>query len=87
MRDTAAGHAAAGRLAPAGDLPARRVRAASAQGTGAVRDTRIVIFGDASAGKTRFLYASLNSLIMPQNRPRRRSSSRTGNQGGRSSWA
>ncbi len=33
------------------------------QGTGAVRDTRIVIFGDASAGKTRFLYASLNSLI------------------------
>ena len=63
MRDAAAGNAAAGRLAPAGHLPARRVRAASPQGAGAVRDTRIVIFGDTSAGKTRFLYASLNSLI------------------------
>ena len=33
------------------------------EGAGAVRDTRIVIFGDTSAGKTRFLFASLNSLI------------------------
>jgi hypothetical protein len=32
-------------------------------GTGALRDVRIVIFGDTSAGKSRFLYASLNSLI------------------------
>jgi hypothetical protein len=33
-------------------------------GTGAVRDIRIPIFGDTSAGKTRFLYASLNSLML-----------------------
>ena len=32
-------------------------------GSGAVRDVRIPIFGDTSAGKTRFLYAALNSLI------------------------
>lgn len=32
-------------------------------GAGALRTVRIVIFGDTSAGKTRFLYASLNSLI------------------------
>ncbi|MBV9451904.1 MAG: hypothetical protein JO345_39065 [Streptosporangiaceae bacterium] len=31
-------------------------------GAGAVRDIRIPVFGDISAGKTRFLYASLNSL-------------------------
>jgi hypothetical protein len=33
------------------------------EGAGAVRDLRIPIFGDTSAGKTRFLYASLNSLL------------------------
>ena len=32
-------------------------------GAGAVRDIRIPVFGDISAGKTRFLYASLNSLM------------------------
>jgi hypothetical protein len=34
------------------------------EGAGAVRDIRIPVFGDISAGKTRFLYASLNSLMM-----------------------
>jgi hypothetical protein len=33
------------------------------RGAGALRNVRIVIFGDTSAGKTRFLYASLNSLV------------------------
>ena len=33
------------------------------EGAGAVRDVRIPVFGDTSAGKTRFLYASLNSLL------------------------
>ncbi len=33
------------------------------EGTGAVRDIRVPVFGDTSAGKTRFLYASLNSLV------------------------
>jgi hypothetical protein len=33
-------------------------------GAGAVRDIRIPIFGDTSAGKTRFLYAALNSLML-----------------------
>jgi hypothetical protein len=33
------------------------------EGTGAVRDIRIPVFGDVNAGKTRFLYASLNSLM------------------------
>lgn len=33
------------------------------EGTGAVRDIRIPVFGDINAGKTRFLYASLNSLM------------------------
>jgi Double-GTPase 2 len=33
------------------------------QGAGAIRDVRIPVFGDVSAGKTRFLYASLNSLM------------------------
>jgi hypothetical protein len=33
------------------------------EGAGAVRDIRIPVFGDANAGKTRFLYASLNSLM------------------------
>ena len=32
-------------------------------GAGAVRDVRIPIFGDTSAGKTRFLYAGLDSLV------------------------
>jgi Double-GTPase 2 len=32
-------------------------------GAGAVRDIRVPVFGDTSAGKTRFLYASLNSLV------------------------
>jgi hypothetical protein len=32
-------------------------------GAGAVRDVRVPVFGDISAGKTRFLYASLNSLM------------------------
>jgi len=34
-----------------------------AEGAGAVRDIRVPIFGDTSAGKTRFLYASLNSVL------------------------
>lgn len=33
-------------------------------GAGAVRDIRIPVFGDISAGKTRFLYASLGSLMV-----------------------
>lgn len=33
------------------------------EGAGAVRDIRIPVFGDANAGKTRFLYASLNSVM------------------------
>jgi hypothetical protein len=32
-------------------------------GSAAVRDVRVPIFGDTSAGKTRFLYAALDSLI------------------------
>lgn len=39
------------------------------RGTGALRDIRIVIFGDTSAGKTRFLYASLNSLLSTKDQP------------------
>ena len=35
-----------------------------AEGAGAVRDIRIPVFGDTSAGKTRFLYAALNSLLL-----------------------
>lgn len=34
------------------------------EGAGAVRDIRVPVFGDMAAGKTRFLYASLNSLIL-----------------------
>ena len=63
VREAAADHAAAGRLAAAGHLPARQVRAAAPRGAGALRDIRVVIFGDTSAGKTRFLYAAVNSLI------------------------
>jgi len=39
-------------------------------GAGAVRDIRIPVFGDTSAGKTRFLYASLNSLMATATRAR-----------------
>jgi hypothetical protein len=35
-----------------------------AEGAGAVRDIRVPIFGDTQAGKTRFLYASLNSVLL-----------------------
>ena len=34
------------------------------QGSAAVRDVRVPIFGDVSAGKTRFLYAALDSLVV-----------------------
>jgi hypothetical protein len=34
------------------------------EGAGAVRDIRVPVFGDMAAGKTRFLYASLNSLLL-----------------------
>jgi hypothetical protein len=40
----------------------KRCRAPLPAGAGAVRDIRVPVFGDISAGKTRFLYASLNSL-------------------------
>jgi hypothetical protein len=40
-------------------------------GAGAVRDVRIPVFGDVSAGKTRFLYASLNSLMVTARQARR----------------
>jgi hypothetical protein len=33
------------------------------EGAGAVRDIRVPVFGDTSAGKTRFLYAALNALL------------------------
>ncbi len=33
------------------------------EGTGAIRDVRVPVFGDTSAGKTRFLYAALSSLV------------------------
>ncbi|MGH3187313.1 MAG: TRAFAC clade GTPase domain-containing protein [Streptosporangiaceae bacterium] len=60
-----------GRLLPTMTLRAAwRLRAACQRcgkalptGTGAVRDIRIAIFGDAAAGKTRLLYAALDSLI------------------------
>jgi hypothetical protein len=39
-------------------------------GAGAVRDVRIPIFGDTSVGKTRFLYAGLDSLVETTNRAR-----------------
>jgi hypothetical protein len=40
-----------------------RCRAELPAGAGAVRDIRVPILGDPSAGKTRFLYAALHSLI------------------------
>jgi hypothetical protein len=41
----------------------KRCGASLPAGAGAVRDIRIPVFGDISAGKTRFLYASLSSLM------------------------
>jgi len=41
----------------------QRCRHPLSAGPGVVRDVRIPIFGDRSAGKTRFLYAALNSLM------------------------
>jgi len=41
----------------------KRCGAPLPKGMGAVRDVRVPVFGDISAGKTRFLYASLNSLM------------------------
>ncbi len=41
----------------------KRCKKALPEGSGAVRDIRIPVFGDTNAGKTRFLYASLNSLM------------------------
>jgi hypothetical protein len=41
----------------------KRCKKALPKGAGAVRDIRIPVFGDANAGKTRFLYASLNSFM------------------------
>lgn len=41
----------------------KRCKKALPEGAGAVTDIRIPVFGDANAGKTRFLYASLNSLM------------------------
>jgi hypothetical protein len=38
------------------------------EGAGGVRDVRIPVFGDISAGKTRFLYSSLNSLVQTAKR-------------------
>ena len=37
-------------------------------GAGAVTDIRVPVFGDTRAGKTRFLYASLNSLLLDLDR-------------------
>jgi Double-GTPase 2 len=40
----------------------QRCRKALPPGAGAIRDVRITVFGDAAAGKTRFLHAALSSL-------------------------
>ena len=48
----------------------QRCGAALPEGAGAVRDIRIPVFGDISAGKTRFLFASLNSLMLTARRAR-----------------
>jgi hypothetical protein len=45
----------------------KRCEASLPAGAGAVRDIRVPVFGDISAGKTRFLYASLNSLMAAAN--------------------
>ncbi len=50
---------AAWRLTPV----CQRCGAPMPAGTGAVRDVRIPVFGDVSAGKTRFVYAALSSLM------------------------
>lgn len=50
---------AAWRVTPA----CQRCGASLPAGAGAARDIRVPVFGDISAGKTRFLYASLNSLV------------------------
>jgi hypothetical protein len=46
----------------------RRCKQALPRGAGAVRDIRVPIFGDTSAGKTRFLFAALNSLTVEAER-------------------
>lgn len=46
----------------------QRCGASLPKGAGAVRDVRVPVFGDVSAGKTRFLYASLNSLMQTERR-------------------
>ncbi|MGH3211082.1 MAG: TRAFAC clade GTPase domain-containing protein [Trebonia sp.] len=48
----------------------KRCEASLPAGAGAVRDIRVPVFGDISAGKTRFLYASLNSLVATANEAR-----------------
>lgn len=50
----------------------QRCGASLPEGAGAVRDVRIPVFGDISAGKTRFLFASLNSLTLTARRARLR---------------
>jgi hypothetical protein len=50
----------------------QRCGASLAEGAGAVRDIRIPVFGDVSAGKTRFLFASLNSLTLTAQQARLR---------------
>jgi Double-GTPase 2 len=45
------------------DARCQRCKAALRRGSGALRDVRIPVFGDTSAGKTRFIYAGLDSLI------------------------
>ncbi len=41
----------------------KRCKKTLPEGSGAVRDIRIPVFGDANAGKTRFMFASLNSVM------------------------
>ena len=55
---------AAWRVTPA----CKRCGAPMAPGSGAVRDIRVPVFGDISAGKTRFLYASLNGIMVTAGR-------------------
>jgi Double-GTPase 2 len=45
------------------DAVCQRCQEPLTRGSAVLRDVRIPIFGDVSAGKTRFLYAGLNSLI------------------------
>ena len=54
-----------------GSIPlCQRCGAPLPEGAGAVRDIRIPVFGDISAGKTRFVFASLNSLMQTARRAR-----------------